>query len=87
MSWYNPLSWGDKAADNILDKDNGLLTQVGNWIGGQQYTDEEKAESNERLRVGVVGYAIAEMDEYLEFEVRPQNPDKYIKGWFKELSE
>ena len=30
---------------------------------------------------------IAEMDEYLEFEVRPQNPDKYIKGWFKELSE
>ena len=30
---------------------------------------------------------IDEMDEYLEFEVRPQNPDKYIRDWAKELSE
>ncbi len=66
MSWYNPFSWNDKVADNILDKDSGLLAKVGDWIGGQQYTDEEKSESNERLRVGVVAYAIASMGENSE---------------------
>ena len=63
MSWYNPLSWGDKVADNVLDKDNGLLTQVGSWIGGQQYTEEEQAEANTDLRKGVTAYAIASMGE------------------------
>lgn len=47
MSWYNPATWFtavDKAADNILDKDDGLLTQVGSWVGGMDFTDQEKAE-------------------------------------------
>lgn len=29
MSWYNQFSWGEKATNNILDKDNGLLVLVG----------------------------------------------------------
>lgn len=44
MTWYNPFSWGEKAVDNILDKDSGLLTQVGGWVGGLQFTDQENAE-------------------------------------------
>lgn len=63
MAWYNPLSWGEKVTDNVLDKDDGLLTQVGNWIGGQQYTAEEEAEARTELRKGVTAYAISSMGE------------------------
>ncbi len=65
MAWYNPFSWGasEKAVDNILDKDTGLLTQVGSWIGGMNYTDEEKAEAAASLREGVVEYAKETMGE------------------------
>ena len=61
--WYNPFTWGDKVVDNVLDKDSGLLTQVGSWIGGQQYTAEEEAEARTDLRKGVTAYAIASMGE------------------------
>tara|TARA_R110000751_G_scaffold204143_1_gene308626 strand:+ start:332 stop:733 length:402 start_codon:yes stop_codon:yes gene_type:complete len=40
----------DKAVDNLLDKDNGLLTQVGGWIGGMKHTEEEKAEDAQVTR-------------------------------------
>ena len=40
----------DKAVDNILDKDNGLLTQVGGWVGGLKHTEEEKAEDAQATR-------------------------------------
>lgn len=39
-----------KSIDNILDKDNGLLTKAGSWVGGLNYTEEEKAEAQERTR-------------------------------------
>jgi len=66
MTWYNPLTWNNKTVDNVLDKENGLLTQVGSWIGGQQYTDEEIAEARTDLRKGVTAYAIATMGENSE---------------------
>ena len=44
MAWYNPFSWGEKAQDNVLDKDNGLLAQVGGWIGNMNFTEEEQDE-------------------------------------------
>lgn len=59
MSWYNPASWGkgsEQIAENILDKDDGLLTQVGGWIGNMNYTDEEKAKFTERLNNGVASF-------------------------------
>lgn len=46
MSWYNPLSWGDKVVDNVLDKDNGLLTQFGGFIGNLNLTEEELIKLN-----------------------------------------
>lgn len=46
MSWYNPLNWGEKAADNVLDKDNGLATQFGGFINDLHYSDSEKAANN-----------------------------------------
>jgi len=33
-----------KLTDDVFDKDNGLLTKFGGWIGGQQFTDQEQAE-------------------------------------------
>jgi len=36
----------DKAVDNILDKDKGLLVRAGSWVNGLSYTDQEKAENN-----------------------------------------
>lgn len=80
MSWYNPLSWSDKAVDNILDKDNGLLSQVGSWIGGQQFTTEEQAEMNEGIRKGVVQYAISSMNENSE---RSKARREIAKMWIK----
>ena len=46
MAWYNPFSWSDKVVDNVLDKDDGLLSQVGGWIGNMNLTDEEVIKFN-----------------------------------------
>jgi hypothetical protein len=63
MAWYNPFSWGKEVATNILDKDNGLIAQAGDWIGKQQYTDQEKADDSKELTKGVVKYAIDSLNE------------------------
>ena len=66
MAWYDPTDWfstADKAVDNILDKDNGLLTQLGGWVGNMEFTEEESAEMNKALIEGVRQYAIDTMAE------------------------
>lgn len=55
-----------KTVDNVLDKDNGLLVQVGEWIGNQQFTSEEQAEMNAGIIEAVRQYAIATQDESTE---------------------
>ena len=30
-----------KVAEDIFDKDDGLLAKAGSWIGNQQFTEEE----------------------------------------------
>lgn len=49
MSWYNPLSWGEKAAENVLDKDNGIAVQFGGFINGLHYSEQEQASNNLKL--------------------------------------
>ena len=39
-----------KAIENIMDKDDGLLSKFGRWIDDFNYTDAEKAESNREKR-------------------------------------
>lgn len=36
-----------------MDKDNGLLSQVGGWIGNMNFTPEEQAKMNARMADGV----------------------------------
>ena len=40
----------DKAVDNLLDKDRGLLAKAGAWVGNMNLTDEEKMENNLLVR-------------------------------------
>jgi len=40
----------DKAVDDILDKDDGLVAKAGEWLGNQQFTEEERAEHRLKTR-------------------------------------
>lgn len=46
MSWFTSLFSSSKVVDNVLDKDSGLLSQVGGWIGNFNFTDEEQSKAN-----------------------------------------
>ena len=80
MSWYNPLTWSDKVIDNVLDKDDGLLKSVGTWVGNMNFTQEEQAEFNEKIRVAVVDYSIQSMSESSE---RSKARRDIAKVWIK----
>ena len=63
MAWYNPFSWGEKVATDVLDKDSGLLTQVGNWIGNMKLTPEEVVEFNAKTVTSVQEFVKATLSE------------------------
>ena len=46
MAWYDPLSWGEKAAENVLDKEKGIAVQFGGFVNNLHYSDAEKANNN-----------------------------------------
>jgi len=62
MSIFDFLKSAPKVVDNVFDKDKGLLTQVGQWVGHQQYTEEEKALHDADMGKNVRAFAIATMD-------------------------
>jgi hypothetical protein len=66
MSWYNPLSWSAKAQDDVLDKDNGLIAQVGSWIGNMNLTKEEVIKFNAKTVTSVQSFVVATLGESTE---------------------
>jgi F0F1-type ATP synthase membrane subunit a len=66
MAWYNPFSWSDKAVDNVLDKDKGLLAQVGSWVGNMNLTKEEVIEFNAKTVSSVQSFVKATLSESTE---------------------
>jgi hypothetical protein len=44
MSWFDFLK--PKTVDDVFDKDNGLLTQVGGWIERGKFTEQERETLN-----------------------------------------
>ena len=46
MNFLGKLFGTDKAVDNLLDKDKGLLVRAGGWVNDLSYTDAEKAENS-----------------------------------------
>lgn len=71
MSW-NPLTWFGtakqvaKTTDDVFDKDNGLLSQVGGWIGNMNLTPEEVMEANAKTVVSVQSFVTATLSESTE---------------------
>lgn len=65
MSVFGRLFGTQKAVDNLLDSEKGLLKQAGNWIGNMQYTEEEKAEAAHDLRE----WGLRQLDALTPFKV------------------
>ena len=60
---WGALTGTSKVVDNVFDKDKGLLTQVGQWVGHQQFTDEEKAKHSAKMAEAVQNFAVATLKE------------------------
>jgi len=63
MSIFSWFTSSPKAIDNVLDKDNGLLTQVGSWIGNMSLTEEEVMEQNAKTVTSVQEFVKATLNE------------------------
>ncbi len=55
----------EKAIDNIIDKDKGLLVKFGGWVDDFNYTDEEQAIANRDKRE----WAIRQLEALSPFKV------------------
>ena len=65
MSLFNWFG-SDKAIDNVLDKDKGLLAQAGAWIGNLNLTKEEVIEFNAKTVTSVQAFVKATLSENTE---------------------
>ena len=65
MAWYNPSTWfvSEKTVDDVMDKDNGLLAQVGSWVGNMNLTQEEVIEFNAKTVTSVQSFVQATLTE------------------------
>lgn len=50
MGWVGKLFGTEKAINDIVDSDNGLLVRAGTALGNLNYSEQEKAETDERTR-------------------------------------
>ena len=65
MAWYSFLL-GKETQKNVLDKDNGLLAQVGGWVGNMKLTQEEVIEFNAKTVGSVQEFVKATLSETTE---------------------
>jgi hypothetical protein len=66
MGWFTKLFSSSKTIDDVMDKDSGLLTQVGSWIGNMDLTKEEVIEFNAKTVTSVQGFVKATLGENTE---------------------
>ena len=66
MSFFSWLTSAPKVVDDILDKDDGLLTQVGGWINNLNLTDEEVMKQNASTVDSVQAFVSATLEESTE---------------------
>ena len=69
-----------KMVDNVFDKDNGLLTQVGTFIGNQQFTTQEQVIANKKMADSVQDFAVATLAENTD---RSKTRRTLATEWFK----
>tara|TARA_R110000744_G_C19118457_1_gene535644 strand:+ start:288 stop:698 length:411 start_codon:yes stop_codon:yes gene_type:complete len=80
MSFFDLFSSAPKAVDNVLDKDNGLISQVGGWIGRMDLTPEEILIQNAKTVNSVQEFARATLDESTE---RSKSRRGIVEKWIK----
>ena len=52
-----------KAVDDVLDKDNGLISQFGGWIDRSGFTDQEKASMSAETYKDIRAFVIDTLEE------------------------
>lgn len=55
-----------KVTADIFDKNDGHLAKLGSWIGGQQFTDQERAQMSADTMEDVRAYSVATLGESTE---------------------
>ena len=63
MSILDWITGAPKLVDNVFDKDKGLLTQVGEWVGNQSLSAEELIKHNDSMTRAVQTFAVATLSE------------------------
>ena len=63
MGLFSLFKAAPKTVDDIFDKDDGLLTQVGGWVGSAHFTEEERAEYNKDNLRDIRAFVVKTLDE------------------------
>ena len=66
MSLFSWFTSGPKVVDDVFDKDNGLIAQVGGWIGNMNLTNEEVMKANSKTVETVQDFVEKTLDENYE---------------------
>ncbi len=80
MSWFSWFTAAPKAVDDVLDKDSGLLSQFGNWVGGMNLTDEEVVRYNAKTVADVQSFVKETLQESTE---RSKSRRSFAQMWIK----
>ncbi len=80
MGIFDWFSSAPKAADNILDRNNGLLVQVGGWVNQQNLTDEEVLIQNAKTVESVQQFVVDTLDESTE---RSKSRRLIVNRWIR----
>jgi len=62
----NFLVGSPKMANDVFDKDNGLLSQIGGYIGNKNFTEEERAEMDATESKAIRKFVVDTLDENTE---------------------
>ena len=66
MSFLGKLFGAQKSIDSVLDKNDGHLAKIGQFIGNQQFTDQEKAVAMAGLTEAIRTFSIATANQSTE---------------------
>ncbi len=80
MSIFSWFKSSPKVVDDVLDKDSGLISQVGGWIGRMDLTQEEVMIQNAKTIESVQGFAKATLDESTQ---RSKSRRSIVDRWIK----
>ena len=74
-----------KTVNDIFDKDNGLLAQVGGWIGNANFTEEERAENNTENIKAIQKFVVETLSESTDRSKTRRNIAEFFIKFFSGL--